>query len=353
MPHTSQPVSLLAASTREVERLILSGEVSKAWVESVGVNIPYNIADSLLERVITQSALSPAGCRLGGLFTAKIKRISLDLALASAEEKASLQSYISNTVNCNNLQTLHFGVNVSKKLPQEVHQILREISSFPQLRSLTVRSCSQVLSSPGDTRDLLQDLLRPPLLHLDISGASFDEETFKSLLKLKSLSSLVLDSCKLGTLQTLQLLTGLPSLTSLQHNYGKQSKVIQALSTVPDSTKLKLSSLTFRQPPRPTFFNIDLRRILPRLASVSVTWDIFEVGYSTAIDQGLAMLGSLNTLQSIALDITGLNMLYMIQLAPKIQLTSEKITRYVSHPLQKRLFSANLNYFFHEKCISD
>ena len=129
-------------------------------------------------------------------------------------------------------------------------------------------------------------------------------------------------------LQTLQLLTGLPSLTNLQHNYGKQSKVIQALSTVPDSTKLKLSSLTFRQPPRPTFFNIDLRRILPRLASVSVTWDIFEVGYSTAIDQGLAMLGSLNTLQSIALDMTGLNMLYMIQLGAKMEAIADRITRY-------------------------
>ena len=63
------------------------------------------------------------------------------------------------------------------------------------------------------------------------------------------------------------------------------------------------------------------------LRSVTVIWDIFEIGYSTAIDQGLAMLGSLETVRSVILKITGINMLYMIQLAPKIEAISERITR--------------------------
>ena len=58
-----------------------------------------------------------------------------------------------------------------------------------------------------------------------------------------------------------------------------------------------------------------------------MTWDIYEAGYSTAIDQGLALLGSVDSLKSVVMEITGINMLYMIQLAPKIELMSQKITR--------------------------
>ena len=243
MPHTSQPVSLLEACTREIERLIISQSVSEAWLESVGLNLPYDVADRILENVVTQTDQPAVNCdKLSGLFTAKIKTVRLDHTLTSAEQKDSLQSYIGHVINCRNLQTLYIGVNINKNLPEEVYKITKKISNFQKLQSLTLKSCSSVLSKAEDTRDLLSELQHLPLHHLDISGASFDEESFRSLLRLKSLTSLCLDSCRLGTLQTLQVLTGLHSLRSLEHNYGKQSRVVQALSTLPDSGKAPFSS---------------------------------------------------------------------------------------------------------------
>ena len=323
-----EPGSLLSLCQQSVERSLLWPTVRSSWVESVGLALPYNTADKVLASVLTNLTSAQARARVGGLFSPKIKKLRLDQPRDLSEEKDSAPSYICRLVNCPNLQSLYLGEKINKNSTEEVSQILKKISTFPNLQSLTLKSCSAVLSKPVETEELLEELQRLPLLQqLDISGASFDDSSFQSLLKLKTLRSLCLDNCKLGVLETLQVLTGLHQLVVLEHNYGRQSRVVQALSTLPDSTKLKLTQLTLRQPPRPTFFNLQLSKIIPNLRTLTVIWDIFEIGYSTAIDQGLAMLGSLETVKSVVLKITGINMLYMIQLAPKIEAVSERITR--------------------------
>ena len=328
MSPRKQPVSLLSLCQQSIERSIISCSVTDSWVESVGLALPYNIADQVAASVLASLPSSLQKHRLARLFSPKIKSLRLEQSRDLSEQKDSAPSYISRLLNCSNLQTLYLGQNINKDLPEEVSLVMKKISTFPHLQSLTLKSCSAVLSKPVETEELLEELQRLPLMHhLDISGASFDDSSFRSLLRLKTLRSLCLDNCKLGTLQTLQVLTGLHHLRVLEHNLGRQSRVIQALSTLPDTATLKLTHLTFRQPPRPTFFNLELSKILPNLLTVAVIWDIFESGYSTAIDQGLALLGSLETVKSFVLKITGINMLYMIQLAPKIEALSERITR--------------------------
>ena len=251
MSPRSQPVSLLSLCQQSIETSLLSPRVRESWVESVGLNLPYNTADQVVARVLATLTTSQELHRVGALFSPKIKKLSLEQPRDLSEQKDSAPSYISRLVNCSNLLTLCLGENINKNLPEEVSQILKKISSFPNLQCLSLKSCSAVLSKPVETEELLQELQRLPLIQqLDISGASFDDSSFQCLLKLKTLRSLCLDNCKLGTLQTLQVLTGLHNLRLLDHNYGRQSRVVQALSTLPDSTKLKLTQLTFRQPPR-------------------------------------------------------------------------------------------------------
>ena len=142
-------------------------------------------------------------------------------------------------------------------------------------------------------------------------------------------------------METVQLLTGLPKLRCLECTQGRQSKVVQALSTLHHSTRLNLTHLTFRQPPRPPLHL--LNTILPRLWSAKVIWNVFEIGYSSAIDQGLAQLHQLERVTQLALEvgitdktccsqqttfqISTVNMLYVIQLAPKLANISQQITR--------------------------
>lgn len=54
---------------------------------------------------------------------------------------------------------------------------------------------------------------------------------------------------------------------------------------------------------------------------------MFEIGYSSAIDQGLAQLHQLERVTQLALEISTVNMLYVIQLAPKLANISQQITR--------------------------
>ena len=52
-----------------------------------------------------------------------------------------------------------------------------------------------------------------------------------------------------------------------------------------------------------------------------------QVGYSTAIDAGLAALHQLAGLEGLHLEISTVNLLYLIQLAPKIEATALLLTR--------------------------
>ena len=123
----------------------------------------------------------------------------------------------------------------------------------------------------------------------------------------------------------------------LELNYGNQSKVVQAMSMLPSRTKLNLEKLTFRQPPKSSFFQQECLQMLDRLNFVKIIWNVFEVGYSTAIDQGLSRLQDLEMVQSFYLEMLMINMLYIIQLGPKLDPISHKITRYIKLKFLKEL----------------
>ena len=95
---------------------------------------------------------------------------------------------------------------------------------------------------------------------------------------------------------------------------------------LPKGSKLNLEKLTFRQPPKPLFYEEEKLKMLPKLHSIKVIWNIFEAGYSSAIDEGLQMLHLMENVKNIMLEINMINMLYLIQLGPKLMNTSEKIS---------------------------
>ena len=83
-------------------------------------------------------------------------------------------------------------------------------------RSLLVPGCDTVLNTPELTLVCLGKLVTMAQLEeLDMSGASLDEDCHKRILKLRRILSLKLNNCKLSTIQTLQILTGLPNIRSL------------------------------------------------------------------------------------------------------------------------------------------
>ena len=88
---------------------------------------------------------------------------------------------------------------------------------------------------------------------------------------------------------------------------------------IPRRTKLNLEKLTFRQPPKPSFFQREFIETLNNLSLVKIVWNVFEVGYSTSIDQGMAKLQELETVQSFFIEMSMINMLYIIQLGPKLE----------------------------------
>ena len=79
--------------------------------------------------------------------------------------------------------------------------------------------------------------------------------------------------------------------------------MVQALSALPSSIQLGLSHITLTQPPRPTLAGV-LKRLLPKLTSVKLVWNVWEMGYSSLIDQGIESLHQLVTVQKIALEVT-------------------------------------------------
>ena len=109
--------------------------------------------------------------------------------------------------------------------------------------------------------------------------------------------------------------------------YRRQSKVVQVLSSVPSGTKLNLKHLTFRQPPRTSFYKPDVLRNIKSVTSVKVIWNIFETGYSSSIDEGIMMLEQLENVNQIYFEVTMLNMLYIIQLGAKLGNIAQNITR--------------------------
>ena len=122
------------------------------------------------------------------------------------------------------------------------------------------------------------------------------------------------------------MLTGLPNLRRAECTYGRQSKLLSALSAVPSSSRLKITHLTFRQPPKsPQIENIV--SIVPHVTSATVIYHVFEAGYSKAIDEGLQALQVFQDLKDLRLEISTINMLYVIQLGPRLEVIRDKVTR--------------------------
>ena len=121
------------------------------------------------------------------------------------------------------------------------------------------------------------------------------------------------------------MLTGLPSLRRAECSYGRQSKLLSALSALPSSARLNLTHLSFRQPPKAAQLQ-NIAALVPRLTSATVTYHVFEAGYSKAIDEGLQALQMFKGLQDLRLEISTINMLYVIQLGPRLEAIGDKVT---------------------------
>merc|ERR1719397_246942 len=115
------------------------------------------------------------------------------------------------------------------------------------LRSLTLANCITLLPSPHDTANLLSYLSSSclKLSHLDLPGLAWNDSCLPSLLPLRQLTSLDISMCKISTISLVQVLTGLPNLRRAECTFGRQSKLLSAVSAVPSSSRLKLTRLTF------------------------------------------------------------------------------------------------------------
>ena len=101
---------------------------------------------------------------------------------------------------------------------------------------------------------------------------------------------------------------------------------MSALSALPSSSRLKLTHLAFRQPPKLAQIQ-NIVSLLPCVTSATVTYHVFEAGYSKAIDEGLEALQLLKELKDLRLEISTINMLYVIQLGPRMEVIRDKLTR--------------------------
>lgn len=67
--------------------------------------------------------------------------------------------------------------------------------------------------------------------------------------------------------------------------------------------------------------------MVSKLTSLKVIWNIFDIGYSSAIDEGLVKLHLFENVTKIHFEISMINMLYIIQLGAKLESIAENITR--------------------------
>jgi len=271
-------------------------------VEVAAELIPPSCADYFVEKVI-EHCLTTEGDyhrNFSSLFNSKVKQIRTKVKYLNNPE--NITSAFENLSKCELLQQLDISAEICLKIPKILQEFVKIFPSVETVKSLKLLACQYILSDSDITLRFLEKLAGAnQLRELEIPGAVFDDLAFKELLKLKQLCSLNIDNCKFSTVETVQLLTGLPKLRCLECTQGRQSKVVQALSTLHHSTRLNLTHLTFRQPPRPPLHL--LNTILPRLWSAKVIWNVFEIGYSSAIDQGLAQLHQLERVTQLALEV--------------------------------------------------
>ena len=303
------------------------GQSDEVWMRSVGEMIPQSIADDILELVIN-SEDHHCSQHYNLLLSPKIRKLKLEKYFDW------LQSLlIEAATQCTNLQEIFISADVMDNCHDDIREFLNSVNSL-KLKSLSMKIPSKLQSSVA-TESSLRTMFHninvdnmSVLEHLDIAGINIDESCLQSILKMKKLKSLILNDCKMSTIQAVQILTGMSWLKQFECSYGKQSKVIQALSSLPRGTRLRLECLSFRSPPRPSFFDADVLRMVRSVGSVSVTWNIAEVGYSTAVDEGLARLERLEHVRDIRLEVEMINMLYIIQLGSKLENIAHKITRF-------------------------
>jgi len=297
-----------------------------SWVESASELVPPSCADFLLDKVIEHciSKEEDYFVSFSSLFNTKVRQIKIQNN--SSDNSENLLTLLKDLSKCKSLQQIELSSEICKKIPKTLQDFVTNFPCSATVKSIKMSSCQYILPDPEMTLKFLETLEEAnQLRELVIPGAAFDDLCFKHLLKLKHLYLLNINNCKFSTIQTVQLLTGLPKLKCLECTYGRQSKVVQALSTLHSSSKLSLTSLTYRQPPRPPFEH--LNKLLPKLKSVKVVWNVFEAGYSSAIDQGLGQLHQLEGVTELTLEMSTINMLYVIQLGPKISSISSQITR--------------------------
>ena len=241
MSPTKQPRSLFNLAQRSVEVKILSseGQSDEVWMRSVGEMIPQSIADDILELVIN-SEDHHCSQHYNLLLSPKIRKLKLQKYFDW------LQSLlIEAATQCTNLQEIFISADVMDNCHDDIREFLNSVNSS-KLKSLSLKIPSKLQSSVA-TESSLRTMFHninvdnmSALEHLDIAGINIDESCLQSILKMKKLKSLILNDCKMSTIQAVQILTGMSWLKQFECSYGKQSKVIQALSSLPRGTRLRL-----------------------------------------------------------------------------------------------------------------
>ena len=318
MPPLTPPSSLSCLCERSVEAIVAKcggqHEVTESWLTSAGQTLLPSFAEKLVDRVVNDEK-HLCCVHFVELLSPKIKKIRFEHYYECDNE--CLKRFLREAAaRCTNLQQISISKHVTQNLNEEFQEFCENID-HSKVKSITLKT-----SSLEDVN--LQNM--SSLEHLDISGISVDDGSLKHILKMKSLRSLMLNNCKLSTIQALQILTGNSFLRQFECSFGKQSRVIQALSSLPRGTFLNLEQLSFRSPPRPSFYDPELLKMLKKVKSVNIKWNISEVGYSSAIDEGLIMLEKMVNVTQISFEIEMINLLYIIQLGDKLSNIAQNIT---------------------------
>lgn len=306
-------------------------ESVEKWISFV----PPSYNQQLWEEVQSRAEEATVTGHLGQQFFSSARKLlnnnikKLKLSETLFQEKQDLVDFLSNSTSFQSLVKFEVSKGIVQLCQEALHPAIEGVSYLPNLSTFILPSLHSIY--PQDQQDnsileLLQQLGNcNKLRQLELPGTVFTEGCFNQLLRLRQLIHLNLDGCKMTTIMVVQLLTGLSQLHRLDCTVGRQSKVVQAISALPPSCSLNLSHMTWRQPPRFPISNLPC--LLPRLTTATVIYNVFEAGYASAIDDGLVELSQFQDLNHVSLEISTINMLYVIQLGPKIEIISTLITR--------------------------
>jgi len=329
MARRKPPVSLLTAAIRKLVSRLVYQDITLNKLRSLLTLIPPNCVEETKAEILKISNFPSSTDRvklsllLGCFLYSGTK--SLELADDIYNDESTVETYLQNIQVCEKIENFKLNKLCCASAWKVILRALKHLSSLTSIKSLDLEDCHKILEDAESTYTIIHNLRPSNIRELQIPGAAMDNDCLDALLRLRNLEIVNLDHCKMTTVGVVRLLTGLPSLTCLSVIWGRTNRVVQAVLSLPHSCQINLNTLYLREPLRSGI--AELSDHLPSLRQLRVVWNIHEIGYSTKIDQSLASIGNIPTLNEIFLEISMINGLYLIQLMPKLVDTAAKITR--------------------------